>query len=175
MQNPVREFIRLTGRWVSERRSGNAADVFVPGAWVGESLTVREASGEVRPVAVEVTPGEWNRVETNGPVDGARLEAANPLQFTGLEVTPAGEKSLAARVRLSEATGMPKALLTLVFTVTAPDGRQVGGQEVTVSTRTRDLSLEIPLSEPARGNYRLKVSLCMDDRVLDNARLEIAL
>ncbi|HEY3364813.1 MAG TPA: hypothetical protein VGK74_07175 [Symbiobacteriaceae bacterium] len=175
MQNPVREFIRLTGRWVSERRSGHSADVFVPGAWAGESLAVREASGEVRPVDLGVTPGGWNHVETNGPVDGARLEAANPLQITGLEVSPAGEKSLAARVRLSETPGAPKALLTLVFTATAPDGRQVGGQEVTVSTRTRDLTLEIPLSEPARGSYLLKVSLCMDDRVLDNARQEIEL
>lgn len=175
MQNPVREVMRLDGRWVSRRRSRQSAEVFVPDAWAGARILLQQASGESLAVDERIIPGGWNLVQTEGPLAGARLAAAKALQLVAVDASVSGEKSLAVRVRLAESNSRPKALLTIVFTVTAPDGRQVGLQDATVSTRTRDITMDIPLAERARGQFRLKVTLSVDDQVLDNARVDLEL
>lgn len=133
-------------------------------------------------------PREWNMVAAaNGFVSGARLVASNQLHIASLEATPA-DRRLSVRVRLAtsepactDAGGgespcfLSAGLFTLFFTLTAADGRQVGGMEVTVGRRTRDLSVEVPLPAGLTGSHRLKAVLCADDAVLDNARTDLQL
>ncbi len=80
----------------------------------------------------------------------------------------ASGRSLSVRVRLSE-----PGVVNLFLSLTAPNGRQVVYAEVTVGRKTRDLTVEVPLAERLSGLHRLKASLCLNDHVIDNARIEV--
>ena len=90
------------------------------------------------------------------------------MRITALEASAASDRSLSVHVCLSE-----PGTVTLVITLTAPDGREVGGTEVMVGRRTRELTVEVPLAHPVRGTYRLKATLSLADEVIDNARIDL--
>gem|GEM_PF-6506080 len=135
-----------------------------------------------------VKVGEWNSVSVaEGHVSHGRLVASEAMHLTSLEAS-AKEHRLSIRVRLAKTEGEePEAnspdgptlrglnLLSLVFTLTAVDGRQMGGMEVTIGRKTRDLSVEMELPTALSGPHRLKACLCSGDHVLDNARIDLSL
>lgn len=134
----------------------------------GESLQPAETGGWR---ATPVRPGTWNSVSTEGgSVEGARLVAVGSLHISSLEATVAPDRSLSARVRLSEGAQGP---VTITLTVTAPDGRQVGGTDVVLSRKTRELSVALPLSNARAGDYRVKATLSDGEHLVDNARTEV--
>lgn len=90
------------------------------------------------------------------------------MRITKLEASKASDRSLSVHVHLS----VP-GLVTLLLTLTAPDGQEVGGAEVLVGRKTRELTVEVPLDHPVRGTYRLKATLSQADGVVDNARIDI--
>jgi hypothetical protein len=168
VQNPIREQIKLDSQWQTRPIDAETVGVFVPGAWAGREVTVQPAHGH----AGTVEPGGWNALRLN-ETEGARLEAAHPLHITSLEASAANQRSLAVRLRLSAPDGAAVAgLLTIVLSLTATSGKLVGGTDLTVGARTRDLSVELPLPSP-HGTYRLKAALCAGERVIDNARVDI--
>jgi hypothetical protein len=133
-----------------------------------------------------LTPGGWNQVKADGDLSGARLEASNPLHIARLEATVASERSLSVRVRITDAVIaeappeggeapclLSAGLLSLFFTLTTPEGRQVSGMEVMLGRRTREISIEMPSPEPLSGSYRLKAALGTDEYVIDNARIDL--
>lgn len=134
----------------------------------GERLE-RGSSGEW--AAESVRAGAWNTVAVDGGTTaGARLVASGRLHIQSLEASGASERSLSVRVRLSEGA---RGMVTIILTLTAPDGRQTGGTEVTLGRKTRDLSVELPLVGARSGQYRLKATLVDGDQVVDNARTEV--
>jgi hypothetical protein len=199
VQNPIREQIKLDGRWQARRIDDQSVSVFVPDSWTDKAIVLREGEGHpleqpsVGGAALKsdlaepgwraeahVVPGEWNTVSATGDMTGARLEAGNDLHITSLEAVSANQRSLAVRVRLAGSSGEVSAektlcLLSLEFTLTAPDGRQVGGMDLVVGNKTRDLSVEMPVPAALGGPHRLKATLCCNDRVVDNARIDLHL
>lgn len=190
MESPIREKIRLDG-WQARPVNGRTASVFVPGPWndkrvvlkpgsspawstaqIGNTELTREQGEDAWKASPALRPGHWNTVTTDGDTPGSRLEASAPLHITALEGRAANQKSLAVRVRLNGPEETQPGLLTIVFSLTSVIGRLAGGTEVTVSSRTRDLSVELPLPD-SRGLYRLKAALCAGDRVIDNARIDV--
>lgn len=124
-------------------------------------------------VAESVQAGAWNNLAVEGgSTAGARLVASDQLYIQSLEASGISGRSFSVRVRLSAGAQGP---VTIIITLSAPDGVQVGGTEVMLGTRTRDLSVELPLSGARTGQYRLKATLMDGDRVVDNARTEVNL
>jgi hypothetical protein len=104
-----------------------------------------------------------------------QLGISHSLYIDSLQVTDASERSLSIAVRLSGDDEGQLQLLHLVFTLTAVNGAQVGGMEVTIGRKTRGLTIEMPLPARLRGTYRLKASLCAGETVIDDARIDIVL
>lgn len=156
------------------------------GARVGGAALERQRDpGEWR-VGDELHYGEWNSIAVeNGQAESASLVASAPFHIRALEARLLSERSLSVRVDLSMSPELPASqggeapclkslgLLSLYFTLSAEDGRQIGGMEVTVGRKTRSLTVEMPLLHPLAGRYRLKSTLCKDEQVLDNARIEL--
>ncbi|HYF93825.1 MAG TPA: hypothetical protein VD969_16555 [Symbiobacteriaceae bacterium] len=193
MQNPIREQIKLDGRWQVRRIDAESVSVFVPGSWTEKDVILKPGVGHVaveaaingQPLVPEnaeqgfrtdqqLSPGEWNTVRVAGDLDGARLVARNDLHITALEAVGAVKNSLSVRIRLAGEIAGP-CLLSLDFSLTAADGCRVGGMEIVVGSKTRDLSVEMPLGASLTGPYRLKATLCCGERVVDNARVDIQL
>ncbi|MDF2629762.1 MAG: hypothetical protein K0R39_3593 [Symbiobacteriaceae bacterium] len=174
MQHPIREQIRLDGRWQARQIDENTVSVFVPGSWTDKRVLLRTGDGDAG-VSVHLQPGQWNEVALPpGALAGARLAAGDDLRITRLQATAPGSRSLGIDVSLAgEVTGDAPCLLTLTFTLTAADGRRVGGMDLAVSNTNCNLSLEMPLTEPLTGPHRLKAALSCGERVADNARIDI--
>lgn len=173
MQNPIREQIRLDGRWHTQRVDDSSVSVFVPGSWTDKQVVLRAGAEEDWRPEPHLQPGQWNTVQLPSDTpDGARLVASDDLHITRLQAAAVGSRSLGIRISLAGAVAGP-ALLTLDFTLTATNGRQVGAVNVVVGNTTRDLSLEMPLAAPLTGPHRLKAALSCGDWVVDNARIEI--
>jgi hypothetical protein len=173
VQNPIREQIRLDGHWQTRRIDGRSVSVFVPGSWADKQVVLR--AGEEQNWRAEPTlqPGQWNKVELPADTsDGARLVASDDLRITRLQAGVTGSRSLGIRIALAGTAPEP-CLLTLDFTLTAADGRRTGAMDVVVSSKNRDLSLEMDLPAPLRGPHRLKATLSCGERVVDNARIDI--
>lgn len=185
----MRELIRFDNRWQAEALSENQVRVFVPAPWrgqravlhpgpdqdwsavqmAGEPLRPDEAgSGWLAPDSLR--PGAWNDVQASGSVDGGRMVTSSGLYISTLEADLATERSLSVRTRLSV-----EGSVTLFFSLTGRDGRQVGAQEVQVSRRARALTVELHTDEALKGRYRLKAVLMVGERILDNARIDIDL
>ncbi len=193
MDSPIREQIRLDDRWQSRPDGRQSSSVYVPAPWRDKRVVLKPAPGErwsavtiegqelSRPTADEswqadaaLAPGQWNSVEVeNGTIEGARLVASHPFHITALEATPLSEQRLSVRVRLDGPAEGPPGLFTLLFTLSAADGRHIGGMDVTVGRKARDLTVEMVLPERIQGSYRLKASLCEEDAVIDNARIDL--
>lgn len=168
--------------------SAEQTSAFVPAPWADKHVVLQSARGQnwtrasIDGVQAErteagnwavagVQPGAWNAVNAEGgSLDGARLVASERLHISTLEATVGADRSLSVRVRLSEGALGP---VTIVLTVSAADGRQVGGTEVMLSRKTRELSVALPLSYAKAGSYRLKASVSDGDHVNDNARIEV--
>lgn len=177
MQNPIREQIRLDGRWKTRQIDGQSVSVFVPGSWTEKNVMLRPADGSTVTEAQaepRLEPGQWNTVEVAGGLTGTKLEARNELHITALEATKAGRGSLSVHIRLT-GTVAGSCLLNLSFSLTAADGRRVGGMDLVVGHQTRDLSVEMPLDATLAGPCRLKAALCCGDQVIDNARTDMEL
>jgi hypothetical protein len=171
VDSPIREQIKLTDLWHARRLSEHEAMVFIPGPWGGKQVVRISDSGAVS--AVDLAPGRWHQLTaTDGDLSAIRLVASNPLHIVHLDATVAAPNSLSVRVILSE-TAAAEPLLNLFVTLTAPDGTQVTGRAVPIERSTRDLSVALPCSQPLSGTYRLKVALCADKFVIDNARAEV--
>lgn len=199
MQNPIREQIKLDGRWQVRQVDERSVSVFVPGSWTDKSVVLREGEGHpleavtvdgepLQPATAEggwqtepgLKPGEWNAVSTQGELTGATLVAGDDLHITDLTATPANRHSLSVRVRLSGSAGEapgPKiaCLLSLYFTLSAADGSQIGALDLVVGNKTRELSVEMPVQDARGGAFRLKATLCCGDRIVDNARIDLQL
>lgn len=134
-----------------------------------EGSALEQADGEWS-VGTAFRHGDWNTVSlSGGEASGARLVASSNLHIRSLEAAPTSDRSLSIRVKLSD-----EGIVTLYFSLTGADGHEAGRLEVVVGRRTRDLTVEMPVTESLSGSYRLKATLIVGDRVLDNARLEIA-
>lgn len=195
MQSPIRGQIKAGDPWHSRPGDKYSADLFIPGSWSGQRIVLTPAEGETWSEArigsqnlepadgdaweagTASEPGQWNTVSVKGgTIDGASLSASSHLRFASLHASTASERSLSVRIRLAgEASEREPGLLTIVITLSALDGRQAGGVEVTIGRRTRDLTVDMPVTEPPAGPYRLKASLCAEERVLDNARTDLSL
>jgi hypothetical protein len=196
LQSPIREQIRLDGRWQARPVEDHAVSVFVPGAWeekrvvlepapgiawadalAGGTSLPREPETGVYTAGPHLAPGQWNTVSLpDGDPAGGRLVASAHLHICCLEAAPASNRSLAVRVKLDGPEGGAAAqgagLLSIVLTLTAPDGSLLGGTDLTIASRTRDLSVELPLPGTRSGAFRLKATLCADEQILDNARID---
>lgn len=173
MQNPIREQIRLEGRWHTRRIDENSVSVFVPGSWADKQVILRAGEEGDWRAEPHLQPGQWNTVDLpSNAADGARLVASEDLHITRLQAGTVGSRSLGIRISLAGAVADP-CLLTLDFTLTAADGRRVGAMDVVVSSKNRDLSLEMPLTVPLTGPHRLKATLSCGERVVDNGRIDI--
>jgi len=173
VQNPIREQIRLDGRWQTRRIDDHSVSVFVPGSWADKQVVLR--SGEEKDLRAEpnLQPGQWNTVELPADTpDGTRLVASDDLRITRLQASVAGNRKLGIRIALAGAAPEP-CLLTLDFALTAADGRRTGAMDAVVSSKNRDLSLEMDLPAPLTGPHRLKATLSCGERVVDNARIDI--
>lgn len=185
----MRELIRFDNRWQAEPLSENRARVFVPGPWAGHRVVLTPGPGaewSAAHVAGEAAvpdtdaegwvagealrPGTWNQVEASGSLDGGRMVASTGLYIRTLEADRASDRSIAVHIRLSlEGT------VSLFFSLTTPDGRCVGAQEVQVSRRARALTVELHTDETLQGPYQLKAVLTAGERILDNARVDVRL
>lgn len=177
MQNPIREQIRLDGRWQARQIDGTSVSVFVPGSWTEKNVLLKPAddsSATESETDPGVEPGQWNTIEVAGGLAGTKLQACNELHITALEATNAGRGCLSVRIRLTGTVADP-CLLSLAFSLTAADGRRVGGMDLVVGHKTRDLSVEMPLDASLTGPCRLKAVLCCGDQVVDNARTDVVL
>ncbi len=184
----MREQIRLDSRWQTRNAAEGRVTVFVPAPWADKHVVLQPAQGqnwtgaslEGAPLqrnpagewnAASVQPGAWNSVTVaDGTADGARLVASDQLHISALDASVASDRSLSVRVRLSDGARGP---VIIVFTVSAHDGRQVGGTELLLSRKTREVSVEIPLPNIRAGHYRLKATVSDGDHVVDNARLDV--
>lgn len=184
----MREQVRLDNRWQTRQVSAQRSDVFVPAPWAGKQVVLHPARGQAWTganvkgeelhrsesgewMADPIEPGAWNVVRVEGgTLDGARLIATERVSISTLEASVASDRSLSVRLRLSDGAQGP---VTIVLTVTGPDGRQVGGTEVMLSRKTRELSVAIPLPTVRSGDYRLKATVSDGDHVVDNARIEV--
>lgn len=185
----MRQLIRFDNRWQAEAQAENRVRVFVPAPWRGQRAVLQPARGQewsevqmggeplqpdengegwVGPQSIQL--GTWNEVQVSGTVEGGRMVASSGLFICTLEADLATERSLSIRTRLSM-----EGAVTLFFTLTDPDGRQVGAQEVQVSRRARALTVELHAKEELKGRHRLKAVLMIGDRILDNARIDIDL
>jgi hypothetical protein len=194
LQSPVREQIRLDGRWRVRPASEHAVSVFVPGAWeekrvlvepelgaawasvqAGETSLQPEPEGGAFVAGPHLTPGQWNTIALqDGAPIGGKLVATEQLYIAGLNAAPASNRSLAVRIRLGgdERSARNAGLLSIVLTLTAPTGKLVAGTDLTIAARTRDLSVELPLPGAKAGLLRLKATLCAGEQILDNARVD---
>jgi hypothetical protein len=171
VDSPIREQIKLSDRWHAHRLSEHEAMVFIPGPWGGKQVVLINDSDTVS--EVQLAPGRWHQLTTaDGDLAAIRLVASNPLHIVHLEATVVARDSLSVRVILSE-TVAAEPLLSLFVTLTAPDGPQLAGTAVPMERSARDLSVSLPCSRPLSGTYRLKVALCADKSVIDNARAEV--
>lgn len=194
MQTPIREQIRLDGRWQARRLDSESVSVFVPGSWTEKKVLLRpgekgeptaaEANGEHLASDQEepgwqadpsLQLGHWNTVRVSGGLEGTRLVARDELHITRLEASPGGKNGLAVRICLHGGKLETPGLLILDFSLTATDGQHVGGMSVAVGSRTRDISLEMPVTVTLHGVFRLKATLSHGDRVVDNARIDLEL
>lgn len=193
MQHPMREVIKLDNPAQARLIDAHAASLFLPGAWAGRRVVLKPAPG-VRWSAVQtqagetprqngawelshaLEPGAWQRVTVaGGPIEGAVLEMSDPLHIARLEAWYDPPETLSIRVRLGKSpTGAGReGLITLLFTLTDERGEQVGGQEVSVGPRTAELAVAMPISREPVGRCRLKAALCVDQQVLDDARIDL--
>lgn len=152
------------------------------GAEAGGKDLPHDAHEHVWSAGEALEPGQWNTVKAHGGQTAeGRLEATPHLHLAGLEAKAASQRSLAVRVRLDGPEPAPTdaetvngarlgALLTVVLSLTAADGRLVGGTEVTLGRRARELTVELPA--PRHGLYRLKAVLCEGEQIIDNARID---
>lgn len=192
MESPIRDQIRLDGLWQTRHQGSRAVSVFVPGSWADKKVLLKPASaGEWTAAQVGTTPlspdrdeegwlagphlkaGQWNTVQTDGHTAGGRLVASEPIHMVGLEARVANQRSVSVRIRLDG--GEEQGLLGIVITLSSAAGAHVGGAELTVTGRTRDLTVEVPVKSYRPGTYRLKATLSAGDRVVDNARLDLSL
>lgn len=173
MQNPIREQIRLDGRWQTRQIGEHTVSVFVPGSWTDKQIVLRAGEDKVWRAEPNLQPGQWNPVELPpGALKGARLVASDDLHITRLQAAKAGDRSLGIHICLARDVAAPGPL-ALNFTLTAADGRRVGAIDVVLRGKNHDLSLEMPLAVPLAGPHRLKATLSCGERVVDNARIEI--
>ncbi|MFZ5815651.1 MAG: hypothetical protein ACOY93_10175 [Bacillota bacterium] len=193
MQHPMREQIKLESPWQATLNGTDSASLFIPGSWSGRRLVLKPAPGvswsSVRTEAGEavkaadgwqltdlVEPGSWQTVWVEGgSIAGALVEASEPLHITRLEAWYDPPETLSMRVRLAKspsATGR-KGLITLLFTLTDERGEQVGRQEVVVGAKTAELAVAMMLPRKPHGRCRLKAALCLDQQVIDDARIEL--
>ena len=196
MQSPIREQLRVNDRWHARQLTNNAARIFVPGPWAERRVVLTPETGTTWSAAriaeqsldqdpqtgdweaaASLEPGQWNSVATEGgEVAGAQLTASSVLHISSLEATVLSDRCLSVRVRLAgheQQPSAPQQLLTLYFTLTSPDGSELGGMDVTIAPKSRGLSIEMPLPHSIAGIYRLKASLCCDETVIDNARITL--
>lgn len=193
MQNPIREQIKLDGRWQAKPLDAESVSAFVPGSWTDKSVILKPGEGsDLNAVMVggellqsaqdepgwqtapQLNPGQWNTVQVTGDLTGARLETSDPFHISRLEAANQGRDAVNVRIGLTGSPGTP-CLLSLHVSLTAADGRHIGGMELVVGNKTRDLSAALPLAAPYAGPVRLKATLCCGERVIDNARVDINL
>lgn len=193
LQHPMREQIKLDSPAQAAVHDAHSASLFIPGGWSGRRLVLRPATGVAwsavttqRGEAVRLNgdwdltgalePGAWQSLTvTGGPVEGAVLESSDPLSITRMEAWYDPPEALSIRVRLGRsaaATGR-QGLITLLFTLTDERGEQVGRQEVMVGPRVVELAVALLITREPHGRCRLKAALCLDQQVIDDARIEI--
>lgn len=193
MQHPMRDVIKLNNAAQATIHDAHCASLFIPGGWTGRRLVLRPAPG-VTWSAVQapkgeaarqegawdlttlVEPGDWQRVTVaGGPIEGAVLESSDPLCIAQLEAWYDPPETLSIRVRLGKspaATGR-QGLITLLFTLTDSRGELVGRQEVMLGPKTAELAVALVFTREPLGRCRLKVTLCQDQQVIDDARIEL--
>ncbi len=193
MQHPMREAIQLSNSAQATIHDEQSAALFVSGAWTGKRLLLRPVPGvtwqEVRTEsgAAPRHNGAWDLtglLETGGwqellvqggPIAGAVLEASDPLAIDRLEASYDPPETLSIRCRLAKSPAAVgrEGLFSLFFSLTDERGRQIGRQEVFVGPRTAELAVAMALTREPRGRCQLKASLCLDQQVIDDARLEV--
>ena len=193
MQHPMREVIRLDNPAQARLINANSASLFLPGSWAGKRVVLKPAPGVTwsgvqteagEPVRVNggwelssaLEPGRWQQVTVDGgPIAGAVLELRDPLHIAWLEAWYDPPETLSIRVRLAKspaATGR-QGMITLLFTLTDERGERVGSQEVLVGPKTVELAVAMMITREPAGLCRLKASLCLDQQVIDDARIDV--
>jgi hypothetical protein len=191
LQNPIRDQIRMVDRWHVRPIDQQAASVFVPQSWLQKSVFLKSEKGEswteARIGHTELAPqsgssgtwlagnvlqyGTWNNVEVRGgQLSGASLVAAATVHIAALEARAVSPRCLLVRVDLAVPPD-PDHSWRLFFTVTAESGHNVGRLDLAIGHGTQSVSLEIHLDQALRRSYRLKVILCRDEHIMDNARI----
>ncbi|HWI62526.1 MAG TPA: hypothetical protein VNT75_11845 [Symbiobacteriaceae bacterium] len=192
MQNPIREQIKLDGRWQTRPIDAQSVSAFVPGSWTDKAAILKPGAGGATAAQVNsetlqpaqdepgwqtaphLRSGQWNNIQVEEDLTGARLEASDQFHIAGVDASSQGKNALNVRIRLTGSPATP-CLLSLHVSLTAVDGRLIGGMELVVSNKTRDLSAALPLTNAHSGPVRLKVTLCCGERVIDNARIDLTL
>lgn len=194
VQHPMREVIALDNPAQATVHDSHSASLFIPGSWTGRRMLLKpppgvdwsavqtemgkpvRLSGGAWELTAALEPGRWQRLSVQGgPLAGALLESSDPLCIARLEGWYDPPETISIRVRLAKspaATGR-QGEITLLFTLTDERGVQVGRQEVAVGPKTVELAVALVIARAPQGRCRLKAALCLDQQVVDDARVEV--
>lgn len=193
MEHPMREQIKLDNPAQATLHDKHSASLFIPGSWAGRRIVLKPAPdvhwSEVRtevgePVRLDgswdlttaVEPGRWQKLSVEGgPLAGAVVESSDPLHIARLEGWYDPPEAISIRCRLGKspaATGR-NGLITLLFSLSDERGELVGRQEVVVGPKTAELAVALPITRKPHGRCHLKAALCLDQQVIDDARIAL--
>lgn len=190
----MREVLALDNPAHATLHDAQAASLFIPPSWTGRRMVLKPPPGVAwsavqteggEPVRLNggdwdlsaaLEPGRWQNLSVlGGPLAGAVLESSDPLYIARLEgwYDPPETLSIRARLGKSPAAAGRQGMITLLFTLTDERGGLVGRQEVVVGPKTAELAVALVIAREPQGRCRLKAALCLDQQVIDDARIEI--
>lgn len=146
--------------------------VWAPPVWRENKVLLRAAGADdVRDISDTMRFGTFHKIE--GAPDTAYVEEASNLWLSGLEASLVGDDRLSVQVSLSGSA--PQQPLVIVLTLTGAGGKELGHTEVVLGRKARSVAVEVRIPSSARGQVRLKATLCMGEKVVDNARTVVEL
>lgn len=141
--------------------------VWVPPVWRENRVLLRGAGATAaREIGETLSFGTFNKME--GAPDTAFIEEAGDMWLSGLEARLAGADRLAVQVSLNGTS--PRQPVVIVLTLTGAGGQEIGHSEVVPGRKARSVAVGIQISPSVHGPVRLKATLCIGEKVVDNAR-----
>jgi hypothetical protein len=105
-----------------------------------------------------------------------RDQAISSVRFTQFSADQVDNQTLGIVITLCQADGeAAEGALQLCFTLTASDGRQVGGLICPAFASGAPFSVDMDLPPGLLGPHRLKATLSAGENVVDNARIGLVL
>jgi hypothetical protein len=105
-----------------------------------------------------------------------RDQAISSVVFTQFSADQVDDQTLAMMITLGQPDGEATwGALQLCFTLTACDGRQVGGLICPAFASGAPFSVDLPLPPGLLGPHRLKATLSAGENLMDSARIGLVL